>query len=74
MIDSNSKVKYIGSPTALNIKPRMGKIVGLNWSGEQGIRNCTNTGLLDAGNLSAQFQQLDFVGAYYSGKVGKEEG
>ena len=52
----------------------MGKIVGLNWSGEQGIRNCTNTGLLDAGNLSAQFQQLDFVGACYSGKVGKEEG
>lgn len=73
-IDSNSKVKYTGNSTTLFIKPRMGKIVGLNWSGEQGVQNCANTGLLDIGNLNVQFQQLDFVGTYYDGKVGKEEG
>ena len=72
-IDNYSKVKYSGSTTTLLIKPRIGKVVGENWSGEDNIISCDATGILDAGNLNANYNQLEYVGGYYNGKVGLEE-
>jgi len=73
-IDNNSIVEYCGVSTTLLIKPRLGKIVGLNWSGENNILNCSTTGIIDSGTLNSTYEQLDYIGAFYNGKVGLEQG
>lgn len=73
-IDSNSTVEYFGSSTINLIKPRIGKIVGENWSGQSNIINCLSTGTIISGNLNANYNQLDCVGAFYNGMVGLEQG
>ena len=72
-IDSYSYVKYSGAAITLLIKPRLGLIVGINWSGEDNIINCLAIGNLDAGNLNSSLNQTDYIGAFYNGKVGLEE-
>ncbi len=66
------KIKYVSATTTQLIKPRIGKVIGENWSGEDNIINCYTTGTIDSGTLSASLNQLDYVGTYYNGKVGLE--
>lgn len=71
-IGSGVEVIYGGSATTTSIKPRMGVAIGLNWYYGLNHNSIIAHGSLIPGALNPLYNQLDYFGAYYNGKVGAD--